>query len=272
MSSIDRPHYWRSAFLPDGELLTAHFHQHVFGRHWHDTYVVPVIERGAQIYYYCGGEHLAGPGTIAVINPGEVHTARRATDAGWAYRAFYPSQAFLQGLADGLMDGKAPTVYLPNRPLHDPELAKSLLCAHRMLEEGSDELHAESELIDAFVLLLRRHAGLDQRSPQSTRDRRRVRLMQEILREHIDHALSLTNLASAVGISPHHAAQIFARETGIPPHAWRNQLRLERAVRMLRDRTPVADVAAACGYTDQSHFTRHFRNAYGAPPGRWQAA
>ena len=272
MSCPDQPRYWRSALLPGGELLTAQFHRHVFGRHWHDTYVVPVIERGAQIYYYSGAEHLAGPGAIAVINPGEVHTARRATDAGWAYRAFYPSLGFLQGLAEGLVDRKPATLWLPTRPLSDPDLARRLLHAHRVLEQGSDVLRAESELIDAFTLLLTRHAGLRERKTTSARDRRRVTLMREILREHFSDPLSLTDLASAVGLSPHHAAQIFARETGIPPHAWRNQLRLEHAVRMLRDRTPVADVAAACGYTDQSHFTRHFRNAYGAPPGRWQAA
>jgi len=272
VSFIDQPRYWRTSLFPGGELLTAKFRHHVFARHWHDTYVVPVIEEGAQTYYYRGVEHTVGPGGIAVINPGEVHTARRAADAGWAYRAFYPSIAFLHGLAEGLADRNVSAIWLPDGPLRDPDLACRLLRAHRILEADSDVLLAESELIGAFAMLLRRHAGLQEQPTKSTRDRRRVTRMQEILRQHISEPLSLSELSRAVGLSPHHAVQIFTRGTGIPPHAWRNQLRLEHAVAMLRRGASVVEVAAACGYADQSHLTRHFRNAYGAPPGRWQAA
>jgi AraC-like DNA-binding protein len=56
----------------------------------------------------------------------------------------------------------------------------------------------------------------------------------------------------------------------LPPHAWRNQVRLQRSLAPLREGVSVADVAAASGFTDQSHFTRHFRRMFGVPPGRWQ--
>jgi AraC-like DNA-binding protein len=84
--------------------------------------------------------------------------------------------------------------------------------------------------------------------------------------------LTLTELAEAVGLSAFHAARLFTRATGLPPHAWRNQLRLQRSLAPLRAGVSVTEVAAASGFTDQSHFTRHFRRMFGVPPGRWQGS
>jgi AraC-like DNA-binding protein len=269
---IDQPRYWRNALLPGGELLTAQLQRHVFARHWHETYVVPVILAGAQTYYYRHAQRSVGPGGIAVINPGEVHTGERGVDVGWAYRAFYVPATFLCGLAEQMADRSVRQVWFPDGPLYDAELSGRLVRVHRALQHGIDMLSVEAELIDAFQLLLSRYGGVREQRTHSARDPKRVGAMQETLREHLNEPLSLTELARAVGLSAHHAAQLFAREVGMPPHAWRNQVRLEHAVRLLRSRMSVAEVAASCGYTDQSHFTRHFRKAYGVPPGRWQAA
>src|SRR5688572_7565049 len=95
----DAAHYWRSPLLPDAELLTAEYYEQEFAPHWHETYSIPVIQDGAQTYRYRGALRLAGAGSIASINPGEVHTGERATDRGWAYRAFYPSAEWMRQLA-----------------------------------------------------------------------------------------------------------------------------------------------------------------------------
>ncbi len=82
--------------------------------------------------------------------------------------------------------------------------------------------------------------------------------------------LSLGELAAVVGLSTFHAARLFSRSVGMPPHAWRNQLRLQHAQSLLRQGKSVTEVASATGFADQSHFTRHFKRAYGVAPGRWQ--
>jgi AraC-like DNA-binding protein len=82
--------------------------------------------------------------------------------------------------------------------------------------------------------------------------------------------LSLADLAQTVGLSTFHTARLFTRETGLAPHAWRNQMRLSRALDALRAGVSATDAAAASGFTDQSHFSRHFKKAFGVPPGRWR--
>jgi AraC-like DNA-binding protein len=47
--------------------------------------------------------------------------------------------------------------------------------------------------------------------------------------------------------------------------------RLDRARSLIRRGTPLAEAAAASGFADQAHMTRHFRKTYGVSPARWNA-
>eukprot|EP01035_Chromulina_nebulosa_P040655 gene40656-54975_t len=76
-------------------------------------------------------------------------------------------------------------------------------------------------------------------------------------------------LAAVAGLSVFHLAHSFRAATGFSPLAYRNQRRVIAARQMLRDGGEIADVAAAVGYADQSHLTRHFQRIVGASPGRY---
>lgn len=267
----DAARYWRSPLLPDAEMLTAQYYAQEFAPHWHDSYSIPVIQDGAQTYRYRGALRLAAAGCIAAINPGEVHTGERATEHGWAYRAFYPSVAWMQRLASDITGKAADIPWLPDDAIHDVEVATRLGHAHRLLEAGSDMLAAETALTDAFAMLLRRHARHRPAVAALHSDSARVAAMQEKLSADLTETLTLSQLAETVNLSPFHAARLFSASVGMPPHAWRNQLRLNRALSLLRRGVPVTEVAAATGFTDQSHFTRHFKRAYGIAPGKWKA-
>ena len=271
-------------------MLTAEYRDHEFSPHWHEAYAVPVIEAGAEMYAYQGAHHVAEAGTVPVINPGEVHTGSRAMEVGWRYRVFYVPIDFMQQLAAEIAEAAQPAPWFPVDVIRDPDLAIRVARAHRLLEgcshaddelvssgasrsdpPGGDPLAAETALIDAISTLIVRHALCHPEASRPCADPPRVALMKERLAADLVEPLSLTELAAQVGLSPFHAARLFTQATRMPPHAWRNQLRLQRALGPLRDGVPVADVAAACGFTDQSHFTRHFRRMFGVPPGRWQA-
>jgi AraC-like DNA-binding protein len=263
-------HYWRSPLLPGGDLVTARYSDQVFTPHWHDHFVIPIVEAGAQSYLYRGQTHVAGPGGMAIINAGEVHTAQRAHDAGWAYRAFYPSMDFMQGIAQDMNEKNHHAPWFAQSTIHDAQVASQLLEAHRFLQNGADALTTQTLLINAFTLLLSRYADVRPSAGSCAPDARRVAQMQAVLAEDISTTLTLQSLGQAVGLSPFHAARLFARHTGMAPHAWRNQLRLNRARELLRQGVSVADVAVWCGFTDQSHFTKHFKRAYGVAPGVWK--
>lgn len=93
----------------------------------------------------------------------------------------------------------------------------------------------------------------------------------QMLLAHLDGNLPLADLAQACGMSRSHFSRAFRDTTGLPPHRWLMQARLERARDYLRSsRLPLSEVAHLCGYADQSHFTRTFTRMAGQSPAAWR--
>lgn len=86
-------------------------------------------------------------------------------------------------------------------------------------------------------------------------------------------ACHVAALADDVGWSRRHLTQRFRAEFGLAPKVAARVLRFERAQRLVRhsDQTGLADVAARCGYADQSHMTREWGALAGSSPSAWLA-
>jgi AraC family transcriptional regulator len=93
----------------------------------------------------------------------------------------------------------------------------------------------------------------------------------ERLRSDSDTDVSLAALASDAGLSRFHFCRAFKESTGLSPHAWLRQYRLEQAMAMLRDpNASVVSVAAALGYASQTAFAAAFRRLTGETPSNWR--
>jgi AraC family transcriptional regulator len=88
------------------------------------------------------------------------------------------------------------------------------------------------------------------------------------LQAHLDRPMTLGELAAVAGLSPFHLARAFRDATGLPPHRWLVEARLDRArALLLRTDLPLADVARRSGFTSQSHLGHHLRRRHGVTPG-----
>ena len=88
----------------------------------------------------------------------------------------------------------------------------------------------------------------------------------------LDEALSLGDIAEALGLTQYQVISLFKRTTGLTPHAYMTQLRLDAARQHLARGGTIADVAVACGFYDQSALTNHFKRCYGMTPLQYAAA
>ncbi|WP_044871838.1 AraC family transcriptional regulator [Pseudomonas sp. LFM046] len=264
-------HFWQAGHLGGLELLSARYIDHRFAPHVHDGYVIAVVEAGAERYRYRGVEHLADAGSFALINPDEVHTGSKGHDEGWRYRVFYPDVALVRSALEELdlpLSGMPAFIGSVHR---DPDLVRMFINLHRLLEADASALQQQTAWREALLALFCRHARLPEPGAPG-RESVAVLRAKELLRDRLAEPPSLEELAAEVHLSPFHFARTFRRATGMPPHAWLKQQRLDQARALLKAGCTPANVAAQLGFADQSHLTRQFKQAYGVGPGEYRNA
>jgi transcriptional regulator GlxA family with amidase domain len=94
----------------------------------------------------------------------------------------------------------------------------------------------------------------------------------DYIRQHLCQRIPLETLAALTGFSPARFSRVFRQHMGVSPQRYISQLRIERARELLAQGMSPAAVADACGFYDQSHFSRHFKGFCGTTPGRFATA
>jgi AraC-like DNA-binding protein len=98
-----------------------------------------------------------------------------------------------------------------------------------------------------------------------------LRRAEALMSENLSVQVSLGKVAEECGLSVRHLARAFRQSTGVPPHRWLLDRRVERAKELLpNSKLSLSDIALACGFGDQSHFTRTFTAAVRLSPGVWR--
>jgi AraC-like DNA-binding protein len=262
--------YWQHAAVSGVDLLRARFITHRYGRHAHETYTFGLVESGIEEFDYGGRLLRAGPGAVALLDPEVVHTGQAASPAGWAYRVLYPEVSVVTEVAAQL-GWRRGTPRFPQTVLYDARSAALLRSAHQAAEHG-DRLASSSLLTEALAWLLTAHASAATAAapPAIRRSPASVSAVCELLEERLADPPALAELAAMTGLSQFAVLRAFRAQTGLPPHAYLNQLRVRRARTLLDQGITPAEVAMTTGFADQAHLTRHFKRVVGVPPGAYQ--
>jgi AraC family transcriptional regulator len=99
----------------------------------------------------------------------------------------------------------------------------------------------------------------------------REKRAKALLASACDGNISLANVARECGLSRGYFIKAFRATTGLTPHQWLQRFRVDKAKSMLlHSSAPVAQIAVACGFADQSHLTRVFTHLVGDSPAAWR--
>lgn len=98
-----------------------------------------------------------------------------------------------------------------------------------------------------------------------------LRRATDFIREHCLRTIRLEELATMSGLSQSHFSHSFKVATGMTPHDWQMQARLDRAKDLLKSgHLMLTAVAAETGFSDHAHFSRTFRKHVGVSPSQWK--
>ncbi|KAA9158945.1 AraC family transcriptional regulator [Amycolatopsis acidicola] len=246
--------------------MHAHFEQHVYHRHSHETYSFGVTETGAQAFTCRGEGRTSAAGMVMALNPDDPHDGQSAVAAGFTYRMIHIGPELI---TDQLGDASERPAGLPlfTQPvLEDPVLANALRTLDTALQ-GESRLAQDEALAATVRALVRRGSTRPLRTRELPGEVSRAR---EILEASFAEDMRAEDLAAAAGCSRFALHRGFVAAYGMAPSDYQRQLRLRAARRLLADGHTPAQAAAAAGFADQSHLTRWFKRYYGVTPGRFQ--
>lgn len=160
---------------------------------------------------------------------------------------------------------------VPRLMFHDErflQLAR-LIASECLNPEPLHDLYGDGLTLALFIDLMKL-------SRSSTRKRSQLASWQlrravEYIEENSVRNIRLEELASLAGLSQSHFSHAFKASTGVAPHQWQTNARIERAKHLLlKNEASLTAIAAETGFSDQAHFTRVFRKAVGTTPALWK--
>jgi AraC-like DNA-binding protein len=247
---------------PGFERVEANFHRTAFAPHRHDSYAIGVTMRGVQSFGYRGATQHSVAGCAFVIHPDETHDGRAGTAEGYGYRILYIAPRLI---SEALGSRRLP--FVREAVTRESRLSAAI---HAALEDRDAPL--EDLQFDQVTVALADALAAHDPAPRERADAPACDRAVRLARDCLDAATPVSSVAleRLTGLSRFALARHFRKCLGTSPHRYAVMRRLERAKRLLDAGTPPAQAAAACGFADQSHMTRQFKQAYGLSPGQWR--
>lgn len=248
---------WRPDVPGVAEVLHAHFPDHAYPSHTHDTWTLLVVDAGAVRYGLDRSEHGAVRGRVTLLPPHVPHDGRSVAAGGFRKRVAY--------LESAVLDSGRVGAAVDHPGWSDGPLLTGVHRLHDALAEPGETFAAEGRLAVVLARLAAHLAGTD---PDGTapRDAPLARALRTLLDDRVVEGVRLAEAGRLLGATPSHLVRCFSAEYGIAPHRYLTGRRLDRARRLLLAGERAADVAVAVGFHDQAHLTRHFRRLLGTTP------
>lgn len=236
-----------------------------FARHTHDQFGIGVIHRGAQKSASCRGVVEASAGDVLMVNPGEVHDGSPIGDQGRAWRMLYFDPALVASAVSDITQGRTGNCELVEPVMHDARVARRASACYAAMIGETDDVRRDELLLDLLAAVSR--PGEAAAIAPTTIEAARQRIDDDPVAP-----VTLAELGRLCGLSRFQVIRGFTRATGLTPHAYVVQRRIDLARRLISDGLTLAEAAADSGFADQSHMTRVFSAKYGVSPGIYAAA
>lgn len=233
----------------------------VYAPHRHDSYTLALTLDGVQRFRYRGAQHHSLSGQVVVLHPDEIHDGQAGTELGFRYRACHLTPECIQAA------GHSPTLpFLKAGVYQDPTLLKA---TQRLLWDLQTPLSdlAQHEAILAIAQSFSTLAGHQAKS--KVVNVHAVQQAKDYIHAHLDTDITIGDLERISAHNRWQLARDFRQCLGTSPHRYVLYQRLQQACQALMAGKQQSQVAVACGFSDQSHFHRHFKQCYGLTPKQW---
>ena len=134
-------------------------------------------------------------------------------------------------------------------------------------EAAKTSIHRAASLLQAQM----RYDRTERQDPSQGLLAWQMRLVERYIEDHLEQQILVANLSGLIHLSEAHFSRAFRLAYGEPPHAYIVRRRVELAAQlMLAGRQPLSEIALRCGFHDQAHLSKQFRQLTGETPAAWR--
>lgn len=241
--------------------IAACFTGNAYAAHRHVDYTFAVTLHGVQSFNYRGAKQHSLPGQVVILHPDELHDGQAGTEAPFQYRAIAINPAEIQ---EALNVSALP--FIKHGTSTDPTLTMLITSLVADLTRALTIAEYQDSLYE-LANTLQRLAG--KKIFTTTPNLTAVKKAREFIDASLLTDVTLDELSKAAEYSKWQLSRDFRQVYGSSPYHYLVLKRLEKADIMIRQGVSLATVAASCHFADQSHFSRHFKNAFGISPKKW---
>lgn len=230
--------------------------------HWHDSYEILFVKEGCGEQQINAQKFTFAPGTVIVIQPGDIHATVSLSTAGCEIDVLQFVQEYFDEREDLLTDLTSSVTDTDNEEIY---ALLDCIKKHTDGDKASDELILSGAMFMLCGMLLRNCRN----STDIVKTTSFTHEVYQYLRSLND--IKLESVARHFGYSPEHFSRKFHADSGISYKHYCEKIKMQQILRALEDDViPLAEIAYRLEYSDTSSFVRAFKRIYGITPGAYR--
>lgn len=236
-----------------------------FPNHFHEYYVIGLLEDGARALRCKNREYAVKKGDVLLFNPGDSHACAQSGGGTLDYRALNISREVMLDLAEEAA-GRRELPGFSRCVISDGEAARRLRSLHKLVMEGG--FGKEEALLRLISLLLRQYGRpFESCVPECREEIEKACVFME---QHYAEHICLEQLCRCAGLSKSALLRAFTRSKGVTPYSYLVNIRVGAARKFLEQGVSPIETALRTGFSDQSHFTNCWTRLIGLSPGAYR--
>ncbi|MGL4695824.1 AraC family transcriptional regulator [Enterococcus larvae] len=233
-----------------------------FPNHFHEFYVLGFIEGGRRYLSCKQKEYITDVGDLLLINPYDNHFCEQVGVEPLDYRSIHITPERMRELTEAVTGHGFLPEFTQNVVTNYEELS-DLKAIHTLINTAGDKLEKQEALYLFLKDVLEKYT---RNQPEERQLSQGVEQACRFIEEHFTEQVTLERLSEETGINPFTMIRHFTKEKNVTPHQYLTTIRIGAGRKFLEQGMSLLEVAGHCGFADQSHFSRCFKQLIGVTP------